>query len=108
MNTSCMITNAHLNHSVLGVNMFFIRVQTDSEYKYIRENRWATPVRTNLQSDAKLFETATDAVEYARKFMLVSTHYVHEVVELQEIVKSTLHYAPNASGKWGLDVKAVK
>jgi DNA-directed RNA polymerase subunit F len=88
--------------------MFFIRVQTDSEYKYIREDRWNTPVRTNLQSDAKLFDTAKDALEYAERFMLVGTHYVHEIVETQEIVKFTCHYAPNSTGKWVLDAKAVK
>lgn len=87
--------------------MFFIRVQTGSDYKYIREDRWETPVRTNVQSDVKLFETATDAVEYARKFMLVSTHYVHEIVE-DEVVKFTCHFIQNSKGKWVLDAKAVK
>lgn len=88
--------------------MFFIRVQTDSDYKYIREDRWATPVRTNVQSDAKLFETAAAAVEYSRKFMLVSTHHVHEVLDLQENVQSTLHFAPRPNSKWELDAKKVK
>lgn len=88
--------------------MFFIRVQTDSDYKYIREDRWATPVRTNVQSDAKIFETAEAAVEYATRFLLVSTHYVHEIVEMQEVVKITCHYVQNSKGKWVLDAKAVK
>jgi hypothetical protein len=89
--------------------MFFIRVQTDSEYKYIREDRWNTPVRTTLQSDAMLFETAEAAVEYAKCFMLVSTHYVHEIVEMQEVVTIICKYTPSQKGgKWILDAKPVK
>lgn len=85
--------------------MFFIKVQTDSEYKFIREDRWGTPVRTPHQDDAKQFETASDAVEYARKFMLVSTHHVHSVIAFPEVVKYTLHFVSTRSGKWELDVR---
>lgn len=103
-----MTMNESLNHSELVEdNMFLIRVQTNSEYKYIREDYWGTPVRTNVQSEAKLFETVEAAIEYAGCFMLVSTHYVHEIVE-NEVVKITCQYGQNSKGKWVLDAKAVK
>lgn len=89
--------------------MYFIRVQTESEYKYIREDSYGCPVQSNKRNLVKLFETEQDAVDYARKFMLVKSHWVHEIVEIQEVVTVICKYAPNPKGgKWVLDAKPVK
>ena len=88
---------------------YYIRVVTDSEYKYIRQDCFDTPCRTNVFEDAKLFSTQEDAVAYATRFNLVSTFHVHEVVRTgTEKVVVTCQYVRNNVGKFVLDARVTK
>ncbi len=61
------------------VAYFYIQVETESEYKHIRMDKWNTPVRTNNHFECTRFDTCEEAVEVVKKFNLVSTSHVHKV-----------------------------
>ena len=87
---------------------YFLKVLTDSEYKYIREDRWLTPVRTNDIDDAKVFSTPDQALEYARKFNLVSTGHAIEVLDFSDKKYFTCVQKTDKKGLYSLDVQKVK
>lgn len=87
---------------------YFLKVQTNSEYKFIREDRWLTPVRAPNLEDAKVFSTPEDALEYARKFNLVSTGHTIEVCDFSDKKFYLCTLKNDGKGKFVLDAQKVK
>ncbi len=87
---------------------YYLKVLADSEYKYIREDRWLTPVRTNVIDDAKVFSTPDQALEYARKFNLVSTGHTIEVLDFSDKKYFICTLKVDKKGLYSLDSQKVK
>jgi len=91
--------------------MFIITVESSvlPEYQYIREDRWATPVRSPDVSTAKTFEDQESAKSYIDRFQLGSTSHVHCIVQVSESkVVAKTEYVNNGKGKFVVAIRKVK
>ena len=97
--------------------MFIITV-IDSvvpEYKFIRDDKWGTPVRTHDFSTAKVFDNREAAEAYIIGFQLGKTYHKHEIVSLSsnfgldgsKIVAET-SYQNNGKGNFLVAIHKVK
>lgn len=90
--------------------MVFIKVQNTYEHKYLRMDYWNTPVLAVSINSAHKFETVEEAIELIRKFNLVSTGYVHDVIDFNtdNVLATCSLQIDKKSGKLSLDVKYTK
>lgn len=90
--------------------MVYIKVQNTYEHKYLRMDKWNTPVLAVSINSAHKFETVEEAVVLIRKFNLVNTGYVHDIIDFStgHVLATCSIQNDKKSGKLSLDVKYAK
>lgn len=87
---------------------FIIMRSTDLAYKYVRLDKWETPVYDTDIHKAKQFSTEEEAEEVVRKFHLVRSHYEHIILCSDDgLIRavSVCNLVRNSKGQFVLEIK---
>lgn len=85
---------------------YTIRVVNTYEHKYLRMDKWGTPVLTDVESESTEFESKNAAINIIERFKLYNTGYVHEVLYNNEVLATCSFFINN--GKPNLSIKHIR
>ncbi|SOK59308.1 hypothetical protein [Yersinia phage fHe-Yen9-03] len=89
--------------------MVFIKVQNTFEHKFIKIDKWNTPVLTISIDSAYKFESLNSAIEFISKFNLVKTSYVHQIYDCStDKLLATCTLVRDNTGKFIVGVQLQK